>query len=299
VSVQQQIATDRLLIEPLTLTDHQFIYELVNTKEWKQFIGERNINSLEDAKSYIQKILDNPDISYWIVRLPVNGFGIGVITFIKRIYLEFHDIGFAFLAEHGKKGYAHEAVTAVLNYLLPKYESPKVFATTVPENINSIKLLEKLGMQFKKEILVDESKLHVYSVASDHLRINEVVRTFFGVFTNVSGKQPNWGQLKQLCIPEIILINKKDVSQEVYNLETFSAPRKKILSDGTLIDFMEFEISGQTQIQSNIAQRHSRYQKSGVLAETPFVELGNKFFHLIKTQQGWKITSVIWEDDRS
>lgn len=296
---QVEIVTDRLLIEPLNVIDKNFIYELLNTKEWKLFIGNRNINSPEEAQSYIEKILDNQDISYWVVRLGENKESIGVITFIKRIYLEFHDIGFAFLPQHGKKGYAHEAVIAVLNNLLKHYESPKIFATTVPENINSIKLLQKLGMNFKKVIQVEDEKLHVYSILSDHLRINVVIKTFFEVFTNINGKPPELNLISELCIPEAILISKKESSHTVYNLDSFVEPRKKILTDGSLKDFEEYEIKGRTQIRNSIAQRHSRYQKSGVMNDLPFVELGNKFFHLVKSPKGWKITSVIWEDDRS
>ena len=42
----------------------------------------------------------------------------------------------------------------------PRY-SP-VLATTVPQNINSIKLLTKLGLHFEKEIEVEGEKLHIY-----------------------------------------------------------------------------------------------------------------------------------------
>lgn len=296
---QESIRTDRLLIEPLKTSDSHFIFELVNTKEWKKFIGDRNIHSKEEALVYIQKILDNQDISYWVVKLPGQNIGIGVITFIKRLYLEYHDIGFAFLSDYSKKGYAYEAVNGVLSKLLPVYEFPKVLATTVPENKNSIKLLHKLGMRLKKEIMVGEERLQLYSVSSDHLRINRVVSSFFGVFSNLNQKQPDWKLLHHLCIPQALLISKKESGQVVYNLTSFVEPRKKILNDGTLTEFEEHEISGKTQIQTNIAQRHSRYQKNGVMGDKPFVELGNKFFQFVKTPEGWRITSVIWEDDRS
>jgi hypothetical protein len=49
---------------------------------------------------------------------------------------------------------------------------------------------------------------------------------------------------------------------------------------------------------SNIAQRFSRYQKSGYLNGTYFKEYGSKFFQFIKTNNGWKINSLIWEDDK-
>jgi hypothetical protein len=38
-------------------------------------------------------------------------------------------------------------------------------ATTVPDNLSSIKLLTKLGLHFDKEIEVESEKLRVYSNA--------------------------------------------------------------------------------------------------------------------------------------
>ena len=54
----QNIHTERLLLSPFAATDAAFIFELLNTPTWIQFIGERNINTLEDAENYIvQKMM--------------------------------------------------------------------------------------------------------------------------------------------------------------------------------------------------------------------------------------------------
>ena len=51
--------TKRLLLNELCIDDSGFINELVNTQEWIKFIGERNIKTEEDAKNYVEKIIDN------------------------------------------------------------------------------------------------------------------------------------------------------------------------------------------------------------------------------------------------
>ena len=56
--------TERLILNALCLTDTEFISELVNTQEWIKFIGDRNIRTKEDAKNYVQRIIDNPNINY-------------------------------------------------------------------------------------------------------------------------------------------------------------------------------------------------------------------------------------------
>jgi [ribosomal protein S5]-alanine N-acetyltransferase len=164
--MQTNYTTQRLLLDELKLNDAEFIMELVNTPEWIKFIGERNINSKEEAITYIQKIISNPDINYRVVRIKEDKTPIGIITLIRRDYLEHHDIGFAFLASFGKKGYAYEAAATVLHDIIKDPAHAQVLATTIKENTNSIQLLEKLGFKFSNEIKRENEILLVYTVAA-------------------------------------------------------------------------------------------------------------------------------------
>jgi [ribosomal protein S5]-alanine N-acetyltransferase len=60
------------------------------------------------------------------------------------------DIGFAFLAAHNSKGYAHEAATAVLDYARNKVGLLHLLAIVNQDNVRSIHLLEKLGFRFER-----------------------------------------------------------------------------------------------------------------------------------------------------
>jgi len=155
--------TQRLLLSKITLEDAPFIFELVNTPGWLKFIGDRNVKRLDDAKRYIEKLLDTPKLTYWTVRSKSTQDELGVITFMKRDYLDYYDIGFAFLSQHMNKGYAFEASNEVLNYVLKELKMPTVVATTLADNIDSISLLEKLGLQFEKRIAIEKLELLVYS----------------------------------------------------------------------------------------------------------------------------------------
>lgn len=155
--------TSRLRLSSLQLTDTTFIKELVNTEGWIKFIGDRNIHTEEAAKTYVEKLLYSQHIHYWIVSLQENGIPVGVVTLIKRDYLPHHDIGFAFLPEHGKKGYAFEAATAVLQDVVQDPQHTKILATTLKENTSSIHLLQKMGFEFEGEIDTDAEKLLLYA----------------------------------------------------------------------------------------------------------------------------------------
>jgi [ribosomal protein S5]-alanine N-acetyltransferase len=159
------LATERLTIDPIALADSNFMLRLVNTSGWIKFIGNRNVNSDDDAKAYVQKLIENPDITYLVVRISTENTPIGIISFIKRPHLDHHDIGFAFLPEFSGAGYALEAADAVLQKLIIEGYT-KILATTMPSNLKSINLLHKLGMTFEKEVVVEDRRVFVYSILS-------------------------------------------------------------------------------------------------------------------------------------
>jgi [ribosomal protein S5]-alanine N-acetyltransferase len=160
--MKNYFTTERLQIGPLTNKNAEFILELVNTPGWLKFIGDRNVKNVTDAKAYIKKIVQLPNVKYWVVYTRDNNKAVGIITFIKRDYLEHHDIGFAFLQEFTKLGYAFEAASSVLNYLQTGPCFNVILATTLQDNHSSIALLDKLNFRFEKQIAVDGLTLQIY-----------------------------------------------------------------------------------------------------------------------------------------
>lgn len=163
--MKKSYRTRRLLLDEVGISDAEFIMELVNTPGWIRFIGDRNIHTAEVAKAYIQKIIGNPSFNYWVVKISPSLIPIGIITFIKRDYLNHYDIGFAFLPEHINQGYAYEATKEVLDDMMNNPEYFTVLAVTVNENTRAIKLLEALGFHFANQIQNNDETLLVYAVA--------------------------------------------------------------------------------------------------------------------------------------
>lgn len=162
--MQNNYTTGRLVLNRLQLADALFILQLVNTAGWIQFIGDRKIHTEDAAVQYIEKLLHSQHIIYWVVRLQNGNIPIGVITLIKRDYLPHRDIGFAFLPEYGKKGYAFESASAVLQDALQDPQHTKILATTLKDNTSSIHLLQKMDFEFEGEIEKDHEFLQVFSL---------------------------------------------------------------------------------------------------------------------------------------
>ncbi|MBL4668161.1 MAG: GNAT family N-acetyltransferase [Flavobacteriales bacterium] len=162
--------TDRLFIKPTIESDADFIFELMNTPKWIKNIGQRNINSIEDAKNYINnKILPQLEklgYSNYTVSLKIDNTKIGTCGLYNREGIDGVDIGFAFLPQHEKMGYAFESSNKIMQIALPEFGIKKISAITIKENLNSQKLIEKLGLSFIKMIKLpnDSEDLMLYSL---------------------------------------------------------------------------------------------------------------------------------------
>jgi [ribosomal protein S5]-alanine N-acetyltransferase len=165
------LETDNLRLSKFTSSDAEFIVRLLNTPTWLQYIGDRGVKSLENARDYLANgpLHSYKKYGYGLskVTLKHNGVAIGMCGLLHRDYLEFPDIGFAFLPEFCGKGYGYEAASATISYFTSKYSLPAIYAITLPDNSASIGLLKKL--QFTEDSLIqkDGEELVLYQRVSN------------------------------------------------------------------------------------------------------------------------------------
>lgn len=164
--------TDRLTIREATLADAAFAYQLMNTEGWLTHIGDRNINTLENARDYIQNSLiasyRKHGFGLWIMELARDGRAIGLCGLLQRENLENPDVGFAILPEFQRQGFTFEASMGVLNIARDK-NIPVLYGITNETNTNSQGLLEKIGMHLtgttaigeKSDLLLFKMDLHL------------------------------------------------------------------------------------------------------------------------------------------
>ncbi|HDR4723626.1 GNAT family N-acetyltransferase [Bacillus cereus group sp. Sample62] len=150
------LETERLVLRWFDIKDAPFILELVNDPAWIQFIGDKRIKNLDDAKKYILngpvEMYNKMGFGLYLVERKEDLTPLGMCGLIKRDSLEDVDIGFAFLEKFRSKGYGFESASAVIDYGVQKLGLKRIVAITTINNINSGKLLEKVGLQFEKII---------------------------------------------------------------------------------------------------------------------------------------------------
>ncbi|OKL40216.1 GNAT family N-acetyltransferase [Pontibacter flavimaris] len=167
----QTFETERLLLKPTSYEDAPFLLELLNTPEWLQFIGDRNVRSVKAAEKYVStRILPQQKRlgygNYTVIR-KADGVKIGSCGLYDREGLEGIDIGFAFLKEYGGQGYAFEAASRLKEAARSIFGIRQLAAITMKENFASQKLLEKLGLKYKGLITLpnDDEELLLYQLS--------------------------------------------------------------------------------------------------------------------------------------
>jgi RimJ/RimL family protein N-acetyltransferase len=155
------LETERLVLKEFRIDDAEFILTLLNTPGWLEYIGDKNVRTLEDAANYLENV---PIKSYkengfglWLTLLKNNNTPIGMCGLVNRESLDDIDIGFALLPEYSKLGYGYEIAHATINYATRVLGINKLVAITDSNNIPSIKLLNKLGLQFEKTLNLSEN----------------------------------------------------------------------------------------------------------------------------------------------
>jgi ribosomal-protein-serine acetyltransferase len=131
---------------------------------------------------------------------------------------------------------------------------------------------------------------------ADKTAIDELVAAFFDAFTNRAGTKPDLDRLYRLFIPQAIIIKNTGTEPEVYDVAGFAEPRRKMLTDGSLTEFSEQEVSERTEIFGNVAQRFCLYKKSWIASGTAFEGGGANVIQFVRTPAGWKIGSLAWDD---
>lgn len=145
------LETARLLLRELNIGDTQHMFDLNADLEVLKYTGDVPFNSLEEAKSFLMNYSDYQKNGFgrWAVVLKKDQKFIGWCG-LKLNEENLIDIGFRFLKQEWNKGYATESANGVLNYGYKKLNLPSIIARVSNENLSSIKVLEKLQMNFWK-----------------------------------------------------------------------------------------------------------------------------------------------------
>jgi ribosomal-protein-alanine N-acetyltransferase len=153
------ITTERLVLRKVEKGDVNEILFLRSDEKVMKYLDRAPAKSLDDAFGFILKITgqeaDNESVT-WAINLKGNSKLIGTICY-WNIQKEHHraEVGYVLHPEYWGKGIMQESLTEVLKYGFEVMKLHSVEANVNPENIASIKLLEKNN--FKREAYFREN----------------------------------------------------------------------------------------------------------------------------------------------
>ncbi|WP_420429970.1 GNAT family N-acetyltransferase [Kordiimonas sp.] len=151
----ETLETERLRLREATLDDAAFTLSIYNDSAFLEFIGDKKLRTLEDARRYITENFINSyrahGVGMLVVELKDSNQPIGFCGLLKRPYFEEPDIGFAYLPDYTSKGYGYEAARATLNHAMGKLGHKHIQALVSPANVRSIGLVEKLGLHYDRD----------------------------------------------------------------------------------------------------------------------------------------------------
>jgi len=164
------IETDRLILRKLSADDAAFILDLLNQPSFIQFIGDRKVRNLEDAERYIVtgavSSYERFGFGLYLTLLKGSQIPIGICGLVKRDSLKDVDIGFAFLPQYWRQGYAFESASAVLEYARNDLGIKRILGIATPDNAGSIRVLEKIGLKFEQMVKLSEDDVQLKLFAS-------------------------------------------------------------------------------------------------------------------------------------
>lgn len=162
------IKTPRLYLRRFTLADAPLIYELNSKPEVLQYVHEHVIKDNTHATEVLTNIIMpqyQRNLGRWATFISHTHEFIGWCGLKFRTELDETDIGYRFLPQYWGKGYATEAAKHTLEYGLDTVGLQTITGRAHVENAASLKVLQKIGMTYLKDEVVDNCPVKTFVIS--------------------------------------------------------------------------------------------------------------------------------------
>ena len=161
---------DSLSLRKIKESDSGFLFRLMNSPGWLEFIGDRSIHSKDDALNYIKQSdlfnYSQSGLGYYVI---INGEcadqNIGICGILHREDMDAPDLGFAILPEYQGRGIAFRSVQKLVSQNQKELHNwSRILAITRPANIRSIALLKRIGFVFVETMIWQDKEVDLYQL---------------------------------------------------------------------------------------------------------------------------------------
>lgn len=144
------LQTERCVLRRFIASDAENLFLMNSDLDVMKFTGDKPFDDLASAIEFIESYdaYERTGMGRWAVVTEKDGF-IGWCG-LKQ-HEDYVDLGFRFMKNQWGKGYATETAKAVIHYAFSNMNIDRIIGRVASENKASIRVLEKLGMQYWKK----------------------------------------------------------------------------------------------------------------------------------------------------
>jgi len=160
------LQTPRLILRQFTEADAPLILSLNSDPEIVKYLHEPILKTIEHAKEILSSIIlpqYQNNLGRWAIHTKNNMDFIGWCGLKYRPELDEIDLGYRLMQKAWGHGYATEAAQASLEHGFNELNLKLITGRAHIENLASIKVLEKIGMDFIGEGIVDDCPVRTYT----------------------------------------------------------------------------------------------------------------------------------------
>ncbi|MBL1409237.1 GNAT family N-acetyltransferase [Sphingobacterium faecale] len=161
-----ELQTERLSLRPFRKEDGKAMYELNDDPEVLQYTGDVQFENVAAAEVFLEGY--NQYVEYGVGRMIVTLKETSEI--LGWCGLKYHpdpneyDIGYRFYKKHWGKGYATESAIAAMEDGFARLGMKQILGRARTENTASIRVFEKLNMEFVEEFFEDGENWVLYQI---------------------------------------------------------------------------------------------------------------------------------------
>lgn len=145
--------TSRLILRETSAADAQMMYDLNNDPEVIRYTGDPPFQSVAEASIFLDQYdhFQKYNRGRWAVVDRASGDILGWCGLKYHEDTGENDIGYRLFRKYWNKGFATEASHLALQYGFRRLGLDTVIARAVKENVTSIKVMQKLGLEYEQD----------------------------------------------------------------------------------------------------------------------------------------------------
>ncbi|WP_435339391.1 GNAT family N-acetyltransferase [Klebsiella aerogenes] len=148
------LETPRLKLEPFDDAHFSGLRVMDSDSGVMRYINKGIVKTPEETREGIRKVQARwikYKFSWWVIKEKFSGMIVGAacLQHLANVDGEPLEIGWRLVTEHQGKGYATEAAKAIIDFAVEHVGATYLVAVADPENIPSLRVMQRIGMSYK------------------------------------------------------------------------------------------------------------------------------------------------------